>query len=370
MRVLLATDRSESAAVAAELVRNVPWPKGTSIDAVRVIEKGSPELEVGVWPEVGLLVPREVSTAAVQEAEDSLVALTTSLRGLGLEASHTVLRGRPADALLDWIDRHRPDLVVVGNRGVSPFERALLGSVSGELVDGSPVPVLVARRPTLERVVVAVDGSDNSAEALAAVRRWPFLALAETRTLSIVAAPAAWWPGDIVPDPETATADRLTTTVAIREHEAIASDAAVALRAAGFRAEPEVLSGSPAHSIVAFASDWGADLVILGSHGRTGLARLFLGSVARNVLHHAGCSVLIVRRHAQAQPAGARRSWPDHSRSLPLTSLGHSDWGDETPRPSALRADSAGRWIDPDRLYRATITVASAWVATCSEMLP
>jgi nucleotide-binding universal stress UspA family protein len=302
MRVLLATDGSDSAAVAAELVRNVPWPMGTSIDAVRVVEERGQELAIGAWPGVGLRVPgREVSTAAIQEAEDSLVALTMSLHGSGLETRHTVLRGRPADALLDWIDRQRPDLVIVGNRGVSPFERAVLGSVSGELVDGSPVPVLVARRPTLERVVVAVDGSDIAAEALATVRRWPFLALADIRTLSVVAAPAAWWPGDIVPGLEAATADRLATTEATREHEAIATDAAVALRTAGFRAEPEVLSGSPAHVIVAFATDWGADMVILGSHGRTGLARLLLGSVARNVLHHAGSSVLIVRRHAEAQ---------------------------------------------------------------------
>lgn len=301
MRVLLATDGSDSAAVAAELVRNVPWPKGTSIDAVRVVEERSQELAVGAWPGVGLPISPEGSTAAIQEAEDSLVALTSSLIGSGLETSHAVLRGRPADALLEWIDRHRPDLVIVGNRGVSPFERALLGSVSGELVDGSPVPVLVARRPTIERVVVAVDGSEIAAETLATVRRWPFLALAEMRTLSVVTAPAAWWPGDVVSGPETATADRLTTTGAIRDHEAIATDAAVGLRTAGFRAEPEVLSGSPAHVIVAFARDWGADLVILGSHGRTGLARLLLGSVARNVLHHAGCSVLIVRRHAEAQ---------------------------------------------------------------------
>jgi nucleotide-binding universal stress UspA family protein len=301
MRVLLAADGSDSAAVAAELIRNTPWPKGTSIDVVRVVEERSQDLAVGAWPGVGLPNSAEVGTAAIQEAEDSLVALTTSLDGSGLETSHTVLRGRAADALLHWIDSHRPDLVVVGNRGVSPFERALLGSVSGELVDGSPVPVLVARRPTLERVVMAVDGSDIAAEALATVRRWPFLALAEMCTLSVVAAPAAWWPGDIVSTPETATADRVTTTDAIREHEAIAADAAVALRTAGFRAEPEVLSGSPAHVIVAFARDWGADLVILGSHGRTGLARLLLGSVARNVLHHAGCSVLIVRRHAEAQ---------------------------------------------------------------------
>ena len=301
MRVLLATDGSHSAAVAAELVRNVPWPKGTSIDAVRVVEERSQESEVGMWPSVGLIVPREVSTAAVQEAEDSLVALTTAFRESGLESGHSVLRGRPADALLDWIDRHRPDLVIVGNRGVSRFERVLLGSVSGELVDGSPVPVLVARRPTIERVVVAVDGSEIAREALATVRRWPFLALADMRTVSVVAAPVAWWPGDIVPGPETATADQLATTDATREHVVIATEAAVALRTAGFRAEPVVLSGSPAHSIVAFASDWGADLVILGSHGRTGLARLLLGSVARNVLHHAGSSVLIVRRHAEAK---------------------------------------------------------------------
>lgn len=301
MRVLLATDGSDSAAVAAELVRNVPWPKGSTVDAVRVVEERSQELAVGAGPGVGLLVPVEVSAATIQEAEDSLVALATTLRARGLETSHTVLRGRPADALLDWIDRHRPDLVIVGNRGVSPFERALLGSVSGELVDGSPVPVLVARRPTIERVVVAVDGSDIGAEALAAVRHWPFLAFADMRTLSVVAGPTSRWPGAIVPDMETATADQPGTTDAIREHEAIATDAAVGLETAGFRVKPEVLSGSPAHAIVAFASEWDADLVILGSHGRTGLVRLLLGSVARNVLHHAGCSVLIVRRHTEAQ---------------------------------------------------------------------
>lgn len=304
MRVLLATDGSDSAAVAAELVQHVPWPKGTSIDVVRVVEERGQELAIGAGPGVGLLVPLEVGRAAIQEAEDSVVALTATLSATGLETSHAVLRGRPADALLDWIDRHRPDLVIVGNRGVSPFARALLGSVSGELVDGSPVPVLVARRAAIERVVVAVDGSDIAAEALATVRRWPFLALADMRTLSVVAAPAAWWPGDIVPGPETATADRLATTDAIREYESIATDAAVTLRAAGFRAEPEVLSGSPAHAIVAFASEWDADLVILGSHGRTGLVRLLLGSVARNVLHHAGCSVLVVRRHVEARRDG------------------------------------------------------------------
>jgi nucleotide-binding universal stress UspA family protein len=85
----------------------------------------------------------------------------------------------------------------------------------------------------------------------------------------------------------------------------IAAEAAATLGAAGFGAHSDVRAGSPAPTIVAFTREWDADLVIMGSHGRTGLARLLLGSVARNVLYHASCSVLVVRR--QADPVGGRR---------------------------------------------------------------
>ena len=70
------------------------------------------------------------------------------------------------------------------------------------------------------------------------------------------------------------------------------------LRATGFDARPEVRSGPPGPTVVAFAGEGNADLVIMGSHGRTGVTRLLLGSVARHVLHHSSCSVLVVRQHA------------------------------------------------------------------------
>jgi len=66
---------------------------------------------------------------------------------------------------------------------------------------------------------------------------------------------------------------------------------------------PECLDGDPATCIVDVAEATKAGLVVVGTRGRTGLARLLLGSVARNVLHHAPCSVLVV--HAPVEPATA-----------------------------------------------------------------
>jgi nucleotide-binding universal stress UspA family protein len=299
MRVLLATDGSSSAAVAAELVGHIRWPIGSSIDVVRVIGQGRIDGIVGPWT-VGIPTPANLEATDLQEAQDALLLTVGPLQKLGLTVNHAIIRGRPAEALLNWVDAHRPDLVVVGTRGDSELTQALVGSVSAELVDKSAVPVLVARRPTLDRVVVAIDGSDIASAAVATVRRWPFLATAPIRTLSVAPSPGIWWPHELVAGSTDRVARDRDAGADVRiEHDTIAADAAATLIAAGFDASSEVRSGSPAPTIVAFAEEWDADLVIMGSHGRTGVARLLLGSVARNVLHHANCSVLVVRRHPE-----------------------------------------------------------------------
>lgn len=298
MRVLLAIDGSAGSAVAAKLVENIHWPVGSSVEVVQVVRERN--LDVVLGPSlVAFPVPRDIEVTAVHDAESTLRAAVEPLRKLGLTTHHTVLHGRPAEAILDLIDRRRPDLVVVGTRGNSEIAQAFLGSVSTELVDRSPVPVLVARRPTLERVVVAVDGSEIAGEAVSTARRWPFLAATAIRTLSVAAEPVMWWPDEFAAASHNRPAHvRDAAADVLLEHDMIAAEAAATLRASGFDAQSEVESGSPAPAIVAFADAWRADLVIMGSHGRTGVARLLLGSVARSVLHHASCSVLVVRRHA------------------------------------------------------------------------
>ena len=59
--------------------------------------------------------------------------------------------------------------------------------------------------------------------------------------------------------------------------------------------ETELLAGIPKHAVVDEAERWGADLVVVGSHGYSGFERFLLGSVSQSIAHHARCSVLIVR---------------------------------------------------------------------------
>jgi nucleotide-binding universal stress UspA family protein len=81
------------------------------------------------------------------------------------------------------------------------------------------------------------------------------------------------------------------------ERSRSAENAAVAsrLHTAGFTVTPLIRQGDAAHEIVAEAKAREAGLIVVGTRGQTGLQRLILGSVARNVLLHAPCSVLIVR---------------------------------------------------------------------------
>jgi nucleotide-binding universal stress UspA family protein len=83
------------------------------------------------------------------------------------------------------------------------------------------------------------------------------------------------------------------------EHQAIADGASERLRAAGRSAEVSVRVGDAAAEILDEAATWDADVIVLGSRGRTGLSRILLGSVARNVLLSSDKSVLIVRERGE-----------------------------------------------------------------------
>jgi len=71
--------------------------------------------------------------------------------------------------------------------------------------------------------------------------------------------------------------------------------AAQQLRAAGFSASYEMREGDAGHVILECAADWRPDVIVVGSHGRTGLDRVLLGSVSEHVVRHAACSVAVIR---------------------------------------------------------------------------
>jgi nucleotide-binding universal stress UspA family protein len=142
------------------------------------------------------------------------------------------------------------------------------------------------------KILLAVDGSPHSQEAVDEVARRPWPSNSTVRVLSVIQS---------YPPPATefvlagATLDdmRRQQTASAEELTARAADA---VKVASVSTETAVRYGDPRSAIVDEADEWGADLIVVGSHGRTGLTRWLLGSVAQAIVGHAHCSVEVVRR--------------------------------------------------------------------------
>lgn len=220
----------------------------------------------------------------------------------GVRATAHAVPGPAEKALLHEAERVDAALLVVGASRHGRLEQALLGTVADRVVRGARSPVLVLRTPMRrpERVLLTTDLSELSA----AVHEWgaevaTALSGAEAprfRSLLVIGAGIAPPPLD---DEAIHDAARRELSVFLESH--LPDDLPV---------EPAVRTGIAADEIVAEAKAWGADLVVTGTHGRTGFSHLVLGSVAESVLHHVPGSVLVVPARALAAGAGGRPGEP------------------------------------------------------------
>src|SRR5437762_2979937 len=143
------------------------------------------------------------------------------------------------------------------------------------------------------KILLAVDSSEYSAAAIKEVAKRPWPPRSTIRVLSVVepiTPPAAelWYDG-------RGSLERATQEM--RKHTIeLTKTTAAELRRNGLKIESGVRKGHPQTAIVDEARKWRADLIVLGSHGHTGLKRLLLGSVASSVVSHAPCSVEVIRR--------------------------------------------------------------------------
>jgi nucleotide-binding universal stress UspA family protein len=142
------------------------------------------------------------------------------------------------------------------------------------------------------KILLAVDGSPHSQDAVDEVARRPWPSKSTIRVLSVI-------------QPYTPPATEFVLVGAtledIRRHqttdaERLTGRAADALKATNMSTDTAVREGDPRSAIVDEADEWKADLIVVGSHGRTGVKRWLLGSVAGAIVSHAPCSVEVVRR--------------------------------------------------------------------------
>jgi nucleotide-binding universal stress UspA family protein len=147
------------------------------------------------------------------------------------------------------------------------------------------------------KILVAVDGSEFSEAAAQALISQTRMQDAEVLVLEVVEPLIFTAPPQSAPGYAPEMAARQEEQ--IKNAKATVARTADMLRRAGFKkVETRTVEAETRTGILGVAEDWKADLIVLGSHGRRGLKRFFLGSVAEGVARHAKSSVMIVRAAA------------------------------------------------------------------------
>ncbi|MBK7643671.1 MAG: universal stress protein [Planctomycetes bacterium] len=198
-------------------------------------------------------------------------------------------------AIVRFAESREADLVVVGSKGATGLRRMLLGSVAESVVRHAPCSVLVARpSPSSSQVLAATDLSKSSLPALSAAHAAALRRNARLTVLHCMDFPPTMMAIGFAPmlpadpeDPNSRVAQMKQADLQVRS----------TLAGLGVTAEVLVEPGRARGVIPDAAEQLSAELVVVGTHGRTGLTRMLLGSVAESVVRHAPCSVLVVRAH-------------------------------------------------------------------------
>jgi nucleotide-binding universal stress UspA family protein len=161
------------------------------------------------------------------------------------------------------------------------------------------------------RLLIAYDGSDCAQAALDELLRAGLPREAEAIVISVAdvwLAPESDQGEAVRPVPLAVQKARAQARQALEEARALAEGARVHLQAnfTKWQVSAEAVADSPAWAVIKKASQWPADLVVVGSHGRSALSRFILGSVSQKVVTEAPCSVRVARARSEASDGGVR----------------------------------------------------------------
>jgi universal stress protein E len=274
-----------------------PASRGATAQALRLALARSAELLVAHAVEIPAPDPHGAWLEGAREmearADSQLARLAAALERGGARVRVQRLVGRPGTLIVRLAERAKPQLVVVGTRRLRGVRRFVIGSVAERILRHAPSPVLVATpssRGRFRRIVHATDFSPRSDAALAEAMS---IARADGATVTLMH----------VLDERTVNALQMAsvpTFTAGRFARAARRDATDRLRslAQRHRIRPRLTATwaeDVAAEIAAEASRQRADLVALGTQGRTGIAGFLIGNTAERFTRQLPCSLLCVR---------------------------------------------------------------------------
>ncbi|MCB9135944.1 MAG: universal stress protein [Anaerolineales bacterium] len=287
-KILLAVDGSEHSLAAAQFVHDLPLPLGSRICILSV------------------LIPREAGLKTYA-LEHFMERVSQMLQDKGAEISTCLIAGNPATEIVREAKEVGTDVIVMGAKGLRATLGILLGGVAQQVVEHAGEPVMVIRAPYvgMRNILLVVDGSSQSMEAVNYLAQFPFSQEAEVQVLHILPpmpstdALAQAFPGVTegvyYPMPEDLDALNRLAEEEQEEGEALLKNIQQQLEKSGIFAQTILLRGDAATEIIEYTKRHQMDLVVAGSRGLGGFEGWVLGSVSRKLVHYAGCSVLIVK---------------------------------------------------------------------------
>ncbi|HEV7518486.1 MAG TPA: universal stress protein [Thermoanaerobaculia bacterium] len=288
--ILAATDFSAPADVALAWAQSIARSHGASVELVHALDLPLVAAET-VAPPVELL------DAIEQAAKRRLAETVVRIRNGGCPIEARLAFGPPSQVVLDLARELAPDLIVLGTRGLTGLRHLLLGSTTERVVRRAEAPVLSVHpengppERSLRTILVPTDLSEDADLATAAALRLlacePDARLVLLHVYNLPIEYTAYGPIPL-------SLSYLEEAGA--QAQARLEEKAAALRRTGLAVETRVREGYPPEVIAAEAERCGADLIAMGTRGRSGLGHLLLGSVAERVVQTAGRPVLTVRR--------------------------------------------------------------------------
>jgi nucleotide-binding universal stress UspA family protein len=309
-RILFPTDFSPTSDAALATACHWARKLDAELHLFHTLESLRPDLYPAA---LGLADPAIVSLSIEEMAHKELEERRRQASNQGAVVTVAAVEGlSAAPTLLDYAETHDIDLIAMSTHGRRGVRRLLLGSVAEEVVQRSTCPVLTigaaaksGHSLSPQRILVAVDLSDHSAAPVAHAKHLASLFQAEMQLLHVlVRSPLpAYYDGAAVPN--------LVFDSPLLEKEAQSALEKLYEDADG-PAGPvsmHVEHGLAVEQILRFASANSSDLVVVASHGLTGVSHLLMGSVAERVVRQASCPVLAFKSFGKsliAEPAPAR----------------------------------------------------------------
>ncbi|MEW6163136.1 MAG: universal stress protein [Nitrospirota bacterium] len=271
-KILVAVDGSESSKnalrQAIRLAQTGVCDKECSITAVAVVPPYEGDLDLLGISDTIRKMREEPCRKALSDATE-----IAKREGIGIKTVCT--EGVVHERIVDLAESQNCDLIVIGRRGLARIERALMGSVTARVIGYTRGGVLVVPRAAkvgCKNILIATDGSRYSDAAASEAINIAKICEGNLIALSV------------------AKKDE-NFPVAEESVDKVRRDA----EREGIKVEGLTRKGTPYEVIIKTAEQKNADLIVVGSHGRTGIERLLMGSVTERVIGHAECAVLVVK---------------------------------------------------------------------------